>query len=174
MKRLILLICFSLAFSQELKVEGNLNVTGAVINDSLVQVIDSLKTQLTVQQTLMEQLESSNNNHESLISSLQALIAQLQAQIASMQTQVAQLQIQTGIADCNGEVGGDAILDYCGLCEGIVMDNICPHGETGCYEIEEISGTNIRILLESGKRPPKHIMRPEIIDAFDKNEMFVK
>jgi len=42
MKRLILLICFSLAFSQELKVEGNLNVTGAVINDSLVQVIDSL------------------------------------------------------------------------------------------------------------------------------------
>ena len=41
-------------------------------------------------------------------------------------------------------------------------------------EIEEISGTNIRILLESGKRPPKHVMRPEVIDAFDGNEMFVQ
>jgi hypothetical protein len=31
---IILLFC-SLGFSQELKVEGNLNVTGAMINDSL-------------------------------------------------------------------------------------------------------------------------------------------
>ena len=61
---------------------------------------------------------------------------------------------------------------YCGLCGGTVTDNICPHGETD--EIEEISGTNIRILLESGKRPPKHVMRPEVIDAFDGNEMFVQ
>ena len=42
-KILLILAIFSVAFSQELKVEGNLNVTGAVINDSLVQVIDSLK-----------------------------------------------------------------------------------------------------------------------------------
>ena len=41
-KFLFILALLSASFSQELKVEGNLNVTGAVINDSLVQVIDSL------------------------------------------------------------------------------------------------------------------------------------
>ena len=53
MKQLLLILILSLTFSQELKVEGNLNVTGAVINDSLVQVnalqnqfIDSLQTQI--------------------------------------------------------------------------------------------------------------------------------
>ena len=49
MKRLILLICFSLAFSQELKVEGNLNVTGNIQNqtiDSLLQVIQDLQSQI--------------------------------------------------------------------------------------------------------------------------------
>ena len=43
MKKLLIISFLSLTFTQELKVEGNLNVTGAVINDSLVQVIDSLK-----------------------------------------------------------------------------------------------------------------------------------
>ena len=73
MKRLIILICFSLAFSQELKVEGNLNVTGAVINDSLAQVIatqqaeiDSLQTQITSQQTLIEQLQAQILPHPQL------------------------------------------------------------------------------------------------------------
>ena len=42
-KILLILAILSITFSQELKVEGDLNVTGAVINDSLVQVIDSLK-----------------------------------------------------------------------------------------------------------------------------------
>ena len=70
MKRLILLICFSLVFSQELKVEGNLNVTGAVINDSLVQVIDSLKA-------TNAELEALVAEHESLFTSLQNLITQL-------------------------------------------------------------------------------------------------
>ena len=47
--KILLLVLSSVAFSQELKVEGNLNIIGAMINDSLVQVIDSLKTQLTLQ-----------------------------------------------------------------------------------------------------------------------------
>ena len=67
MKRYLLIISLlSLTFTQELKVEGNLNVTGAVINDSLVQVIDSLKATNVVQQ---EQI----NSKQTLISSLRKL-----------------------------------------------------------------------------------------------------
>ena len=39
MKKILSLISLSLVLSQELKVEGNLNVIGAVINDSLAQII---------------------------------------------------------------------------------------------------------------------------------------
>ena len=74
MKRLILLICFSLAFSQELKVEGNLNVTGAVINDSLVQVIDSLKATNVVQQTQVDSLLTLHTEQQSQITSQQSQI----------------------------------------------------------------------------------------------------
>ena len=61
MKHLLLISILSLTFSQELKVEGNLNVTGAVINDSLTYIIDSLQTQITEQQTLINTLQTLNH-----------------------------------------------------------------------------------------------------------------
>lgn len=128
MKKIILLISLSLVFSQELKVEGNLNVTGAVINDSLVQVIDSLKT--------------TNVNQQDLISSLQALIAQLQAQIASLEAQMAFLGQDMGNADCFGVVGGDAVLDGCGVCGG---DN------STCTTIIDIDG-NVYPTVQIGEQ----------------------
>ena len=60
MKKLLIISFLSLTFTQELKVEGNLNVTGAVINDSLVQVIDSLKTHITTLQSLNTEQQSLN------------------------------------------------------------------------------------------------------------------
>ena len=98
MKQLMMLALFSVAFSQELKVEGDLNVTGNILNskiDSLEVEIDSLKIQLL--------------NQESLNTTLQSLINLLQSQII-------QLQIQTGLADCNGVISGEAFLDPCGNC----------------------------------------------------------
>ncbi len=89
MKKIIILLTICLCFSQELKVEGNLTVTGIVINDSLTQVLDSLQTQITTQQTLIEQL----------------------------QAQIIQLGLQLGLVDCNSDFGGDAVLDECGVCD---------------------------------------------------------
>ena len=45
MKYLFLIL--SLAFAQELKVEGNLNVTGSIQNDSLRQVIEQLEARIS-------------------------------------------------------------------------------------------------------------------------------
>jgi len=49
-----LLIILSLTFTQELKVEGNLNVTGAIQNDSLAQVILQLEARISELETLFE------------------------------------------------------------------------------------------------------------------------
>ena len=62
---------------------------------------------------------------------------------------------------------------YCNSCDDIVTVNVCPHRKTDLDKIEEISGTNIRTLLESGKRPSKNVMRPEVIDAFKTHQIFV-
>jgi hypothetical protein len=52
MKRILLIISLlSLTFTQELKVEGNLNVTGHIQNqtiDSLLQVIQDLQNQINL------------------------------------------------------------------------------------------------------------------------------
>ena len=95
MNLLRILLFLSVCFTQELKVEGNLNVTGAVINDSLVQVIDSLKATNVELETLV-------TGNQSLISSLQNLISQLQLQIQNLQTQISLLGDNAGLADCNG------------------------------------------------------------------------
>ena len=52
MRMLQILMLFSaFCFSQELKVEGNLNVTGHIQNDSLLQVIQDLQNQITLLQS---------------------------------------------------------------------------------------------------------------------------
>ena len=48
----------------------------------------------------------------------------------------------------------------CRVCEGIVSDKICPHLPE-CHT--NFSGTNIRNLLCAGKKPPKEVMRPEVV-----------
>ena len=56
--KILFLALFSVAFNQELKLEGNLRVNGIFINtkvDNLEFVIDSLQTQINTQQTLIEQ-----------------------------------------------------------------------------------------------------------------------
>ncbi|KKN37042.1 hypothetical protein LCGC14_0767410 [marine sediment metagenome] len=47
----------------------------------------------------------------------------------------------------------------CRVCEDIVSDKICPHLPE-CHT--NFSGTEIRKLLCSGKKPPKEVMRPEV------------
>lgn len=51
---------------------------------------------------------------------------------------------------------------YCKKCEGIVTEKTCPHGEKYAMSI---SGTLVRSLFLSGKRPPEYYMRKEISDV---------
>ena len=48
------------------------------------------------------------------IDSLLSLIAQLEMRIAQLESQMALM----GYADCNGVIGGDAVLDLCDICDG--------------------------------------------------------
>ena len=99
MKKLYLLILLSFAFSQELKVEGDLRVNGVVLNtkvDSLEFVIDSLQTQ---------------------VDSLKTLNTEQQTLIENLQEQIMQINLQLGIVDCNWVYGGDAVEDNCGVCD---------------------------------------------------------
>lgn len=50
---------------------------------------------------------------------------------------------------------------YCKVCDEIVTEQICPHGESAWVDI---SGTEIRAMIARGERPPTNIMRPEIGD----------
>jgi sulfate adenylyltransferase len=46
-------------------------------------------------------------------------------------------------------------------------EKTCPHGVDSK---EELSGTMIRKMVNSGKTPEKHLMRPEISDLILKSE----
>jgi len=62
---------------------------------------------------------------------------------------------------------------YCKKCDGIVTENTCAHGEINHF-VEQISGTYMRRILGSGKRPDPHLMRQEVIDALHGIECFVE
>jgi uncharacterized protein (TIGR02145 family) len=167
MKHLILISILSITFTQELKVEGNLNVTGAVINDSLVQVIDSLKTHITT-------LQSLNTEQQSLNTSLQNLIIQLQTQIYNLQTQISLLGDNAGLADCFGVVGGDAVLDGCGICDGDGSNGIdCPYQDIdgNIYETVQIGeqiwmAENLKVTHYRNGEPIPHFHNDgEFIDS---------
>jgi sulfate adenylyltransferase len=50
---------------------------------------------------------------------------------------------------------------YCRRCGGVTNERVCPHPVT---ERVEFSGTEIREMLMRGERPPKELMRPEVIE----------
>lgn len=53
---------------------------------------------------------------------------------------------------------------YCNKCGGISNDKICPHSDR-----VEFSGTKMRQMIESGRRPPADSMRPEVADVILKS-----
>ena len=56
---------------------------------------------------------------------------------------------------------------FCKKCLSYANEKICPHG---VESKEELSGTMIRKLVNSGKVPEKHMMRPEVSDLILKSE----
>ena len=70
--------------------------------------------------------------------SLAQVIANLEAQILMMQSQITYLQVQLGLIDCNGVVGGDAVLDCNGICNGDSIDCPCVDNEGYVYETIQI------------------------------------
>lgn len=60
---------------------------------------------------------------------------------------------------------------YCKKCGEMVTDKTCPHS---MEDRVAPSGTTIRSMVESGKRPPAEMMRPEVVDLILKEgELFV-
>ncbi len=51
---------------------------------------------------------------------------------------------------------------HCRRCGGPENDKVCPHGPE---DHVSFSGTEIRELLSRGERPPREVMRPEVVDA---------
>jgi len=126
----ILLIC-SIGFTQELTVEGDLNVTGNIH----VGTIDSLQQQ---------------------ISSLLLLITELEQRIAQLECQNTGI-IPEGYCDCFFHTldeclvcGGDSTLDECGFCD--LLTEVVLWGVT--YDIE--STTDIQLASQglTGSIPP--------------------
>ena len=63
-------------------------------------------------------LKVTGNIQSGTIDSLQQIIVELQLHISQLQTQLLQVQQSLGLIDCNGVLGGSAITDFCGVCEG--------------------------------------------------------
>ena len=51
---------------------------------------------------------------------------------------------------------------YCIKCYGMANERICPHPD---QDHVTFSGTRVRQMFESGERPPKEFMRPEVSEA---------
>jgi sulfate adenylyltransferase len=56
---------------------------------------------------------------------------------------------------------------FCKTCMSYANEKTCPHGTESK---EELSGTMIRKMVNSGKMPEKHLMRPEISDLILRSE----
>ena len=56
---------------------------------------------------------------------------------------------------------------FCKKCMSFANEKTCPHGKES---IEELSGTMMRKMVNTGKIPEKHLMRPEIADLILKSE----
>jgi sulfate adenylyltransferase len=59
---------------------------------------------------------------------------------------------------------------YCSICDCIATENTCNHQ---AHERHEISGTQMRAILSSGKTPLKHLMRKEVVSALNGVNCFI-
>jgi sulfate adenylyltransferase len=62
---------------------------------------------------------------------------------------------------------------HCRICDGIVTEKTCPHGDTAPNAVHQISGTDMRSILSGGGAPQPHIMRPEIVAALSDTTLFI-
>ena len=51
---------------------------------------------------------------------------------------------------------------YCRKCGSMVNEKVCPHGDESRLRI---SGTKLRRMIIERERPPKYMMRPEVVDV---------
>jgi len=63
---------------------------------------------------------------------------------------------------------------HCAVCDGIVTDKSCPHPDTRPDAITSISGTYMREILTGGKKPDRHLMRTEVVDALKGVDLFIQ
>lgn len=61
---------------------------------------------------------------------------------------------------------------HCEKCDGIATENTCAHW--GTDYVEQISGTYMRRILSSGKRPNPHLMRKEVVEALKGISCFIE
>jgi sulfate adenylyltransferase len=60
---------------------------------------------------------------------------------------------------------------FCRKCNGIATENSCSHSKN---EIQEISGSLIRSILDQGRSPDTHLMRQEIVDCLKGLQLFIE
>ena len=63
---------------------------------------------------------------------------------------------------------------YCKKCGSIATEKTCKHFLSNPDLIEEISGTEIRKILQTGVAPNNHFFRAEILDAIKETQLFIK
>ena len=61
---------------------------------------------------------------------------------------------------------------HCSRCDGIVTENTCSHA--GTDSAQEISGTYMRQILNSGSRPNPHLMRQELVESLEGMSCFIE
>ncbi len=61
---------------------------------------------------------------------------------------------------------------HCSRCDGIATENTCAHAQTDFAE--EISGTYMRRILNSGSRPDPHLMRQEVVNSLEGLSCFIE
>ncbi len=78
----------------------------------------------------------------------------------------------------DGELGIDVMRlcgpYYCRRCDGIVTERTCPHDEPGNDCVTHIAGTDMRAMLEGGRTPEPHLMRPQIIEQLRSVQLFIE
>lgn len=63
---------------------------------------------------------------------------------------------------------------YCALCDGIVTERTCQHASSAPNLVKEISGTDIRQILVSGREPDPRLLRPEVLASLTGIQLFIE